>query len=387
MNKPQPRFKRTATFVVTEQCNFACRYCYVHSSPRRMSFEVAKAGIDMLLADPDPERYDGIIVDLIGGEPLLQAAFIETVLNYMHDRMRVLNHYFLTHHNVSINTNGALYDAPETQRLLATHRCVRVAMTVDGDAAMHNCNRVYHDGRGTHADVLRNVDLWKRQMGSLMKKDLSTKVTINHDNLYLFRTGIVYLLKDLGIPTVHANAVFENVWQEDDDALFELELVRLGKELHAINIPLARCSLFNANIGRPIPGGDRKQNWCGCGRYMIAIDPVGDLFPCNHFVPSGLGKRKAEPIGTVFTGLDPEKLAPYLTLSRESKSPPECLSCEVASGCAWCAGVDYDEFGTLDKRATYICKMHKARARAVRRLQEIGLVPASTYGVKPKVTK
>ena len=101
---------------------------------------------------------------------------------------------------------------------------------------------------------------------------------------------------------------------------------------------------------------------------------------------AGLGKRKAAPIGSVFTGLDAGKLAPYLALNRESKSPPECLSCTVASGCAWCAGVDYDEFGTLDKRATFICKMHKARVRAVRRLQEIGLVSAPSYGVKPKVT-
>jgi uncharacterized protein len=38
----------------------------------------------------------------------------------------------------------------------------------------------------------------------------------------------------------------------------------------------------------------------------------------------------------------------------------------VATGCAWCSGNNYDcsREGTLFERATYICKMHKARVRA-----------------------
>lgn len=383
---PNPKFKRTGTFVVTERCNFACRYCYVHQEPRQMSLEVAKAGIDMLLADPDPERYEGICIDLIGGEPLLQAAMIEAMLDYAHAQMQACGHYYLTRHIVNINTNGTLYGAAETQRLIATHRCVRIGMTIDGDQAMHDQNRVYHDGRGTWADVMRNAELWKKQMGPLMKGELSTKVTINHDNLALFRRGIVYLMTEVGLPTVHANVVFEDVWQDGDDDLFEHELMHLGAELRAAGVELKRCSLFTAGIGRPIPQGDSKQNWCGCGRYMISIDPDGHLYPCNHFVPSGLGKRKAEPIGHVLTRVDPMKLAPYLAMNRETKSPPECLSCDVATGCAWCAGFDFDEYGTLDKRATYICRMHKARVRAVKRLIEAGLIerpPTPPWGGRP----
>jgi uncharacterized protein len=42
------------------------------------------------------------------------------------------------------------------------------------------------------------------------------------------------------------------------------------------------------------------------------------------------------------------------------------MECEVNGGCAWCQGANYD-FGPTDtiyQRATYICKMHKARVRA-----------------------
>jgi hypothetical protein len=44
----------------------------------------------------------------------------------------------------------------------------------------------------------------------------------------------------------------------------------------------------------------------------------------------------------------------------------QCLKCEVASGCPFCQGFNYDEAETPTNfsRATYICKMHKARVRA-----------------------
>jgi hypothetical protein len=42
------------------------------------------------------------------------------------------------------------------------------------------------------------------------------------------------------------------------------------------------------------------------------------------------------------------------------------MSCEVNGGCAWCQGANYDfaETDTISQRATFICKMHKARVRA-----------------------
>jgi len=376
---PTPhKFRRTYTFVVTERCNFKCRYCYVHTSDRVMSLEVGKAGVEMILADPDPERYEGVALEFIGGEPLLEAELIESIMDYFHKRTKECRHYYANNHLGNINSNGVLYGSVATQRLLATHHCIRVGLTVDGDEAMHNQNRVYHDGRGTYADVLKNVPLWLKQQRPL-SKELSTKVTINHENLPLFRRGIVYLLKELDIPVVHANTIFEDVWQSGDEELFERELVQLADDLVAVGIPVERCSLFKGGIGRPYPKADGHHNWCGCGRYMTAIGPDGNLYPCNHFVPSGLAKQTAEPIGTVFTRIDPDKIAPYLNMSRDSKSPPECLTCEVATGCAWCAGVDFDETGRLDKRVTYICRMHKARIRAIEQVKSKGLLVSPVH--------
>ena len=51
---------------------------------------------------------------------------------------------------------------------------------------------------------------------------------------------------------------------------------------------------------------------------------------------------------------------------RCTQSKQECIDCEVASGCAWCQGENYDaaDSHTIYQRSTAICKMHKARVRA-----------------------
>lgn len=65
-------------------------------------------------------------------------------------------------------------------------------------------------------------------------------------------------------------------------------------------------------------------------------------------------------------GIDHNKLRPFLTLDRTTQSPQKCIDCEVASGCAWCQGENYDaaDTHTIYQRAVAYCKMHKARVRA-----------------------
>ena len=51
-------------------------------------------------------------------------------------------------------------------------------------------------------------------------------------------------------------------------------------------------------------------------------------------------------------------------ITRRSQSTDECFNCPIGSGCGWCSAYNYEHFGTQDKRATYICCMHKARSLA-----------------------
>ena len=51
-------------------------------------------------------------------------------------------------------------------------------------------------------------------------------------------------------------------------------------------------------------------------------------------------------------------------ISRRSQSTDECFYCPIATGCGWCSAYNYQVFGTCNKRATYVCEMHKAASLA-----------------------
>lgn len=160
--------------------------------------------------------------------------------------------------------------------------------------------------------------------------------------------------------------VFENVWKEGDDLLFEAQLMNLADEIIDNNLYNDfACSFFNETIGKPLDCTDDNRNWCGAGK-MLAVDASGQFYPCNRFTQFSLREKKARTIGNIYDGIDSDMLRPFLALDRISQSPQECIDCEVASGCAWCQGENYDaaDTPTIYQRSTAICKMHKARVRA-----------------------
>ena len=68
--------------------------------------------------------------------------------------------------------------------------------------------------------------------------------------------------------------------------------------------------------------------------------------------------------GYLTTQKDKENNAIISNITRRSQSTDECFYCPIAKGCSWCSAHNYEVFGTPNKRTTYICCMHKARALA-----------------------
>lgn len=345
---------KTITLVVTEDCNFRCRYCYmVHKNDHhRMGFDLARKAVDFFLAQP--VEFPSVTWEFLGGEPLLEVELIEQIMGYTMQRAYELGHPWFDAQAYSMSSNGSLYDEQAARRLLDRYGSrLGIGLTIDGPEHVHDLERRYSDGRGTHADVVKNIPAWLER-----NPNGSTKVTISHETLPFLAESILYLF-GLGIRTVNANVVFENVWRSGDPEILEDQLDQLGAAIPGD----CTCSLFSRGIGNPLPASPEGR-WCGCGRYMTAVDCTGVLYPCVRFMSHSLAHRSAMSIGDIWSGIDPAKLAPF---EAKVPTPAKCLSCDVASGCAWCRGFDYDDTGRLDERATYICDMHKARVRANRR--------------------
>lgn len=355
---------KNITFIVTKDCQLACKYCYLvgKNAKERMTWEVAKAAIDYILEQEEEFPEESVIFDFIGGEPFIEIELIDRICDYLKTEMFRRGHHWFNSYRFSFSTNGINYHEEKVQRFIGkNHSHLSIGITIDGTQRKHDLNRVYKgNGRGSYDDVVRNIPLWLKQF-----PNAATKVTISSADIPYIKESVLHLYS-LGIHEVNINCVFEDVWQEGDDRLFEDQLTELADEI--IDREYYKdyaCSFFSEHIGKPLDKVKDNQNWCGAG-MMLAVDAAGNFYPCTRFAKFSLRSKQARIIGDIHTGIDKNKLRPFLTLDRCTQSPPQCLECEVAAGCAWCQGENYDaaETDTIYQRSTAICRMHKARVRA-----------------------
>ena len=360
----QAGIAKTITFIVTKDCQLACKYCYLvgKNSKERMPWKVAKQTIDYILDHEKDMRESSVVWDFIGGEPFLEIDLIDKICDYLKVEMFRRNHHWFNSYRFSFSTNGINYHTDKVQRFIKKNReHLSIGITIDGTEKKHDLNRIYKgDERGSYADVVRNIPLWLEQFPGA-----GTKVTISSADIPYIKESVMHLYS-LGIHEVNINCVFEDVWQKNDDLLFEDQLMQLADEI--IDGGYYRdyaCSFFSERLGKPLNCITQNQNWCGAGR-MLAVDAEGNFYPCTRFAQYSLREKKAWIIGNVRDGIDKNKLRPFLTLDRCTQSPQKCIDCEVAEGCAWCQGENYDaaDTPTIYQRSTAICLMHKARVRA-----------------------
>jgi uncharacterized protein len=362
----QSGMAKNITFIVTKDCQLSCKYCYLvgKNEKERMNWHTAKSAIDYVLdRENDPNfAYESVIWDFIGGEPFLEIDLIDKICDYIKVELYSRNHHWFNSFRFSFSTNGINYDSEKVQRFIEKNQNhLSIGITIDGTKSKHDLNRVYKNSeRGSYNDVVRNIPLWIKQFPTN-----STKVTISSADIPYICESVLHLYK-LGIRQVNINCVFENVWQEGDDTLFEGQLMQLADRI--IDDGLYRdyaCSFFTEYMGKPMDCQLQNQNWCGAGK-MLAVDAAGNFYPCTRFAQYSLRDKEAWIIGNIHDGIDKNKLRPFLTLDRCTQSTPECVNCEVAEGCAWCQGENFDaaKTHTVFERATAICKMHKARVRA-----------------------
>lgn len=368
INEPwQSGVAKNITFIVTKDCQLACKYCYLvgKNNHGRMTWETAKAAVDYILSNEKDFPEESVIWDFIGGEPLLEIDLIDKLCDYIKYELYRLNHHWFNSYRFSFTTNGINYHTPKVQNLINKNKeHISIAITIDGTKEKHDLNRIWltDDGkeRGSYDDVVRNIPLWLEQFPKG-----GTKVTISSADIPFIKDSVLHLYS-LGIHEVNINVVFENVWKEGDDAKFENQLLELADAIiDAEYYKDYACSFFNDQIGRPLDEIEDNRNWCGAGK-MLAVDATGNFYPCNRFTQFSLRTKEAITIGNIKSGIDMNLLRPFLTLDRTTQSPQKCIDCEVASGCAWCQGENYDaaDTDTIYQRSTAICKMHKARVRA-----------------------
>ena len=107
-----PRCAKVCMLILTHSCNLNCSYCYErYKSSRKMSRETALRCLQEQLQEVrESDSFDWLLVDLFGGEPLLNAEVIRYLAEWVRANVQDIDVLF------TISSNGTL-PKPDTELL------------------------------------------------------------------------------------------------------------------------------------------------------------------------------------------------------------------------------------------------------------------------------
>lgn len=291
----------------------------------------------------------GWSIDLgfFGGEPLLEW-----------DLLLFCDSYLRSHANglpapprFTVTTNG-LHLTKEKAAWLADHGYL-LFLSIDGNEAMHNTNRVYPNGHGSHAEAAQALQLARTTPGLMTQ----AACVVTPSNVHLLGEGVQWLAEH------HDGMICLNFdyWADWDDAQLETaaEQYRLCAGLMVQSFrngaPVLIAPLMSKMYSL-LRGGYRACDDCRMGENEICISVDGAIFPCSRLV--GETDNPELIIGHVSTGLNYAKQA-CLT-ARVHKTPAACLACDNRLYCIHrCGCSNYAGTGDVATPSHAACYMEK----------------------------
>ena len=366
---------KNITLQVTDQCNMACTYCYQHSKKSNvMTFDTAKEFLTMILDDTEKsntyitsEKSIGAVIEFIGGEPWIAIDLINEISQWFVNELFKRKHPWAILFAFNVCSNGLLHFDPRVQNYLKRFDgCLGYGISIDGNKELHDSCRIDLEGKGTYDRAIAAVHDYQ----TTFNRSIGSKMTLAPENVDKTFEAIKSIVGEQGYRHVNLNCVYEEGWNKEYAKILYWELHKITDWLFENNLQNeVTLSIFDELCGHP-KGYDENENWCGGCGLMIAMDYKGDIFPCLRYMETSSNtKYPSYIIGNIKDGINilpehKERVECMACVTRRSQSTDECFNCPIASGCGWCSAYNYELYGTPNKRATFICDMHKARTLA-----------------------
>jgi uncharacterized protein len=267
-------------------CNLRCAYCfyiekadlYPRSSTHRMSDQVLDRLIHTYMRTSQPQYSFA----WQGGEPTLMGVdfyrrVTELQVKHGFSGASVANH---------LQTNAVLM-SDELAEHLSNYNFL-VGVSLDGPAEIHDQFRTFQNGKGSHSEVMRGLDVLRRHNVETNILTLVTAVNSNRGGEvydYLVDQGIFYHqyipcveFGENGFPMPYA--LTPEVWGEFLCTIFD----------HWVADKSRRVSVryFDALLHHLIIGDDIICHiGSNCNQYFL-VEHNGDVYPCDFFAQSDL---------------------------------------------------------------------------------------------------
>jgi len=341
--------------ILTDYCNFSCKYCFIEKSidymkhsRNMMPWSIAKAGIDLFCDLSFATDYTPKMINLYGGEPLLNKEILKKSVKYIRDieKTNKINSKI----EIVLDTNGSLIDE-EIASFLVEHDIVTI-VSVDGNRLIHNKVRTYKDGKGTFDDVISGYEKIKNKNGKVVVSCVLSPY--NSDNIEYIITYFRYYLNatSVGLNMLHPIHGVNKLPFADSNA----KLFQTYKKAY---LTAKEKGVYIEHIMRrirPIVEGRIRYKDCPSYGWRIVIDPSGRISPCEAFFSCGkytindVKKYSKAKFKSLFTQW--ARRYPF-----ELPSCNDCCSNTICGGgCAYNAYVLYGSIMKVDKRTCFVCQ-------------------------------
>ena len=319
------------TLHLTDRCNLACTYCYVHKGKTDMSLDTAKRVVDMAAAEGG---HHGIV--FFGGEPLLCRDLMEQIVDYAEGKTREGGVFF----HFKVTTNGLSMDKSFLD--WADRHEVFIALSHDG---LGNDCRVTPTGEDVSAAL---DDAAKRLLAH--KPYAPVLMTVTPRTLSRYADGVKHLF-DLGFRYLICSMDYSAPWTDRDLITLKRQYRRLAALYREWTKKEEKFYLspFEVKIASHIRSHDLRAERCELGKKQLSIAPDGKIYPCVQLVDD-----PAFCIGDVTGGIDAEKRQTLYLLNEREK--PECAMCVIRDRCQHtCACLNQSATGDITKVSPFLC--------------------------------
>lgn len=354
--KPQTRI---AYFIMTDQCNFNCSYCFVRKEQRKgklailgkMSSKIGKKALETYarLSFSDDKDSDRMII-FYGGEPLLNFPVIKEIVLYAKE-LKAQNK-LASDTKFAIVTNGSLL----TDEIAAFfhEQGVGIGISVDGDSFVTNSSRVFTNGEPTFDSIAKGIETCRRNHCD----DFSLSVTISEKCLENFDSTIDFIVNKVGCKNLGYNILMNMDCNTEDDP-YSVDASKFLLKSFEI---FRKKGIYEDRMMRKtkafVDGKVHLFDCAACGANQVVFAPDGTIGVCHGFLGT-----KTFFSGNVFDdAFDPQTNPDFVEWSKRAPvNMEECLPCPAiglcGGGCSFNAYQHEKTIWGLDRRFCTHSKM------------------------------
>lgn len=354
-NKPNANKVKSLSLIMSEECNFRCKYCihFANSNHRYnpekfMKVDVAKKAIDDYLKIAVSNHLDEAYINFGGGEPLLNWKTISILLDYIEEYRK----NFPIPIRLGINTNISLI-TEEIARKLIQHD-VEIAASLDGFKKGNDSVRLSKNLEGTYDSIIKGFRLL-HDFGHPLN---GFAMTVTEDNFCDVSKELIDWAISLNMTEVRIDIdVVGLVNLPIEEVAERLIEVRTYAKKHNVSV-IGFWSRAAENMGL-IPE-EEDIGFCGGERgNSLCVAPSGQVFPCGY---SNYELCKSSDILNIASSEAYKKLLTKRNLLRLDK----CKKCPIYGFCRGGCLITQEanrnsENGKIDK----MCQLYTSMTYAI----------------------